>query len=221
MASITGKVSEAVKTMKGLAQPQLKARVLKHLMRYGRMNAFPTIQEMAKSPKPLYQKAALAAPNKMYKWTDDEKKKLCPLGMVYLSHKDLGVAARAVRILVTCKGKYVEALLKEGKKRVKAGEWKKPFVMPYRDICFKGFLGRSKIPPEKTCKKVYKFLEWVANQKNVEPFYRGWALSMIYYQRRDKKTYRLLKKYRNHKVKEIREAVKKDMASLKKTYLKK
>lgn len=221
IANLTGKTSEIIKTAKTLSDELIQTKVIEKLMVHGRMKMFPTIEEMAKSQKPKIRLAAVKAVNNMYKWTPDEIKKLCPFALKYLSEKDLHVAGEAAKVLCQCKGKYVEDLLKEGKKRVKAGEWKKPFVWAYRDICFKGFFGRSKIPPEKICNKVYKFLEWVAKQKNVEPFYRGWALGMIYYQRRNKKTYRLLRKYRNHKVKEIRESARKNMKSLKTHYLKK
>ena len=82
-------------------------------------------------------------------------------------------------------------------------------------------MGNAKKPPAETCQKTYDFLEWVANQEKVEPWYRGFALSMIYYQRRNQVTYDLLKKYKDSKVKEIKEFVEKDMASLEKHYLKK
>ena len=218
--TVTGLTEEILNAYKEVKDPGVKVLILERLMRYGRMKVFPAVKNEAESDDLRIKAAAVKSPNRMYKWTDSEKSELCPFGLKYLSNEHLPTAAEAAHILARCKGEYVEKMLKEGKKRVKGGQWKDQFVFPYRDICFKGFLGKDKIPPEETCKKVYKFLEWVANQESVEPRYRGMALSMIYYQRRDKKTHRLLRKYRRHKVKEIKEAALKSMESLENSYLK-
>lgn len=218
--TVAGLTEEILNAYKEVNDPGVKVSILERLMRYGRMKVFYAIKNEAERDDQRIKAAAVKSPNRMYKWTDVEKNELCPFGFKYLSNEHLSTAAEAARILARCKGEYVEKMLEEGKKRVKAGQWKEQFVFPYRDICFKGFLGRDKIPPEETCNKVYKFLEWVAKQENVEPRYRGMALSMIYYQRRDKKTHKLLRKYRRHKVKEIREAALNSMESLENSYLK-
>lgn len=196
--------------------------VLRVVMRHGRLGALAMIEDALKpGQRTEWRQAASAAPMNMYQWTQPEKDKVCPLGKVMLADADLEVAANGAHVLARCKGAYVDDLLAEGKKRVLAGQWKKPFLWAYRDICFKGFFGNEAIPGEDVCQKVYDFLASVAKSEKVGAWERGFALDMIYYQRRDQKTYDFLKKWAKHKVPEIAKAAKDAMTSLEKSYLKK
>jgi len=224
-ATLAAAYEPAFASIKAVRSESAKRNAIEGLMTYGRMNVFKKVQAYAAGNNMKLRQAALDAPRSMSKWSDSEAKTICPWAEPYIKDKDLGVAGSAARNMVRCKhlhdGKYIKTMLAEGKRRVQAGEWKKPFVWAYRDICFGGFFGTDKPAPGGLCDQNYAFLEWVANQKNVEPWYRGFALDMIYYQRRDSTTYALLKKYKNSPVPEIRKTVAEDMKSLQEHYLKK
>ena len=145
------------------------------------------------------------------------------VAMAALGHKELRVATEAAHVMNSCKhdNKYIEALIAEGKKRVAAGEWKAPYDFPFRDVCFGGFFGTDKKAPTELCDKNYKFLLSITNNKKVPANMRARALDWIVYQRRDRKSYNLLKKYKSHKVKEIATVAKKGMEMLERSYLKK
>lgn len=216
-AALSGKIDALMKVAETNKNPAVAARIITQLMRYGRLEAFAKIQDYAKSDNARRVHAALKAPLNMHKWTDAERAKICPWGQTFLGHATLKLAAQAGHLMVRCKadGKYIEALLAEGKKRVKAGQWKMPFDFPYRDICFGGFLGRDKKPAQPLCDKTYAFLKSVTDNKKVDANMRARALDWIVYQRRDQKSYDLLKKYKKHKVKEIAKVAADGMKMLK------
>ncbi len=222
-ATLAGLMDEVVEIYKEVKDVHVKRRILENIMRYGRMAGFPVVKQAVEGDDANMKAAGLRATLNMPRWTDEEREVLCPFGAEYLSDENIQAATHAAGIVVRCKHEegYVDKLLEEGRRRVKEGQWEGDYVFPYRDVCFRGFFGKDKIPPEETCEKVYNFLEWVANQNNVDPTMRGRALGMIYYQRRDAKTHKLLRKYRRHKVKEVQQAALEAMKSLEETYLKK
>jgi hypothetical protein len=217
-ASTTGQVDALVKVIEGHKKKIVGEIAIKALMHYGRLKAFEHVKKLAKHSYEGFRAAAVAAPNKMPKWTDAEKKAICPWGKGFLAAPELKVASAAAWVMISCKlagAEYIDALLAEGKKRVDAGQWKRPYDFPFRNVCFGGFMGNAQKPDEKVCNKTYAFLKSVADNGKVPANMRARALDWIYYQRRDKKTYDLMKKYKNHKVKEIATVAKNAMKALK------
>jgi hypothetical protein len=180
VAGLTGKIDEAVNMAKAHKNPKVYASVIEHLMTYGRMKAFGAVKAAAASDKGKVRAAALQAARNMSKWSATETGTLCPWAKPFLGDKKLKVAANAAHLMVKCKlvdkGAYIDAMLAEGKKRVAAGEWKKPFIWAFRDVCFGGMIGTVKKPAEATCQKTYDFLETVANNDKVGGWLRGFAL---------------------------------------------
>lgn len=186
-------------------------------MEYGRMEAFPKLQEVAKEKD--FAVAALSAPRSMYEWTDSEKNKICPWAKGYLSDASNSTAAEAAYTAIKCKGEYIDALLDEGETRVKNKQFDNPFAMTFREICFEfigGVTGQAGGNPQ--CKRNYAFLEKVTNDATVKPEVRGMSLWNIYYQRRDKESLALMRKYEKSKVPEIAKRAKEAIDSLTTTY---
>lgn len=188
-----------------------------YLMTYGRMKAFPKIKEIAKGDKPLMIRAALRAPRNMYRATDAEKAEYCAWGKSFLTHEDIFVVQEAGRLMVRCKGEYIDALMAEAEKRLAAKEFKRPLLFVLRNICF-SFIGNKGAGTEKQCEANFAFLKKVADDKSVEASVRGLSLWSIYYQRRDAKSLKLMRKYKSHKVKEIKKYANDAIKSLTTTY---
>ena len=91
--------------------------------------------------------------------------------------------------------------------------------MVFREICFEfigGITGQAGANPQ--CKRNYAFLERVTNDESVKPEVRGRSLWNIYYQRRDKESLALMRKYEKHKNPEIAKRAKEAIQSLTTTY---
>lgn len=194
-----------------------KIRAYSSLMTYGRIKALPKLKEVAKDK--TFAAAALQAPRNMYKATDEERAAYCPWAEGYLGDDDAQTASEAGSTMVNCKGKYIDSLLDEAKKRVAAGKYKNPFAMVMREPCFEMMSGvTQKAAQNEQCEKVYEFLEKTSNDKTVDDETRGLALWNIYYQRRDKKSLDLMRKYENSPVKPIAQRAKEAIKSLTETY---
>jgi len=186
-------------------------------MEYGRMEGFSRLQEVAKEKD--FAVAALSAPRQMYEWTDAEKAQICPWAKGYLGDATNSTAAEAAYTVIKCKGEYIDALLDEGEKRVRNKQFDNPFAMTFREICFEfisGLSGQAGGSPQ--CKRNYAFLEKVTNDESVKAEVRGMSLWNIYYQRRDKESLALMRKYEKHKVPEIAKRAKEAITSLTTTY---
>ncbi len=118
--------------------PQEVVRVhgYSNLMRFGRLKVFDIIKELAKSSDPGMVLAALDAPRNMYKYTDEEKKVICPWALTYLGNDDPQIAFRAGATLNICAGKFIDAVLDECAKRANKGELKPPFSYVLTNFTF-------------------------------------------------------------------------------------
>lgn len=197
---------------------------LKSLMVFGRMEAFPKVLELSKSSDPAMQSLALKAALEMYKWTAEENAVLCPWAEPFLADADLDRAADAAAIMIRCRlvdnSKYIDSLLAEGRKRVEAGTWLRPLIFPYRDVCFGGMMGEAEQPAPEVCQKTYEFLEWATNYEKLDPDMRGMALSFIYYQARNAETLKLMRKYENHPVEQVKKRALEAIESLERNGIK-
>ncbi|MBX3233428.1 MAG: hypothetical protein KIT84_37655 [Labilithrix sp.] len=200
--------------------PTKEARdnVYRHLLVFGRTKALPKLKEVAEK-KPAHAAAALDAVPRMSNATDDERSAACPWAEGYLKSADLGVAAKAAEAMVYCKGKHIDALVAEAETRLENKAFKNPFAMVLREPCAQLVAGVTKrAADDEQCERVYAFLEKVANDAGADDATRGAALFNIYYQRRDEKTLKLMRKYENHPNKEVSKRAKEAITSLTTTY---
>jgi serine/threonine-protein kinase len=220
VAALSGAIEPLYDVVRSHPTPGVASRIMKHVAGYGRLAVLPRMKRWAREAKARRLELLLEGVLEMRRMSEAEKQGYCPWARTFLGHEDLGVARRAGDVMVRCQGDYIDALLAEGKRRVERGQWTKPFIWPFRNVCFSGFMGSAKLPAARYCKKTYRFLEWVANHEEVTDWYRAFALAMISYQRRNQTTYELMKKYRSHSNQAVRREARKQMAWLKKHYLK-
>jgi len=193
--------------------------IIANAMRFGRMRVFPKIQEYAKHEDKSIAENALQSALSMIKATPEELKTICPWAETFLTSDADNLFRQAGFLMIRCKGEYIDKLLTEGEKRLKADKWNREYYFVFRDICFsfmKGAVDEAGL--EAQCDRNYKFLEEVAKNKKIDGEFRALALDAIYYQRRDAKTLKVLKKYAGDKDPKIKEMVKKDIESLKTHY---
>jgi hypothetical protein len=219
IATIAGSFDELYAVADAHATKDARANVYRNLLVFGSLKAFDKVKEVAEKV-PEHTVAALDAATKLgAKATDEEKAAVCPWAQGYLAHQDLRVAAEAGEAMVFCKGKYIDALLAEAETRVANKQYKDPFAMQMREPCFEFIQDVTKMAAnEKQCDAVYAFLEKAANDPNVDDATRGLALWNIYYQRRDAKTLKLMRKYEKSPNKEVAKRAKEAIVSLTTTY---
>jgi hypothetical protein len=217
LAFIAGQKERLFKVTDGLHNTPARNTAYRTFMEFGRLDAFEKLKEVAKDKD--FTVAALAAPRNMYDWTGPEKAAICPWAKSFLDNASLPIAAEAGYDAIKCKGEYVDALQDEGDKRLKNKQFDEPFAMVFREICFEfigGITGQAGANPQ--CKRNYAFLERVTNDESVKPEVRGRSLWNIYYQRRDKESLALMRKYEKHKNPEIAKRAKEAIQSLTTTY---
>ena len=197
----------------------LPARAMgyREVMTHGRTSVLPKLKDLAKGDDVNVAAAAVSAARLMYKATAEEKAATCPWIVEYLGSARAKIYMEAGHSAVWCGGEYVDALLDEGEKRLAANQFDRDSYLVFRDICFTPIGNKVKGTPEQ-CDRNYKFLESAVKNEKVDETARGLALFAIYYQRRDAKTMKVVKKYRNSKVPKIREYANKAIKSLKETY---
>lgn len=168
--------------------------VYRNLLTYGRLDAFPKVQEVAKNKE--HARAALEAVTRMYKPTGAEKAAVCPWAKDFLADADADVATAAGNDMVHCRGEYVDALLGEAERRLKNKQFKNPFAAVMKEPCFEFMSGVTPAAADVAqCERVYTFLEKAANDPGVDELSQGLALNNICYQRRDLKTLKMMRKY--------------------------
>ncbi|HRG98371.1 MAG TPA: hypothetical protein PLR99_19100 [Polyangiaceae bacterium] len=217
LAFLAGQKTRLFKVTDGLHNTPARNTAYRTFMEFGRLDAFEKLKEVAKDKD--FTVAALAAPRNMYDWTGAEKAAICPWAKGFLGDASLAIAAEAGYDAIKCKGEYVDALQDEGDKRLKNKQFDEPFAMVFREVCFEfigGVTGQAGANPQ--CKRNYAFLERVTNDESVKPEVRGRSLWNIYYQRRDKESLALMRKYEKHKNPEISKRAKEAIQSLTTTY---
>jgi len=216
-ATIAKQGDKAVAAIKAHPTKAARDEGYKNLLTFGRLDMVPAVKAASGSKE--HARAALEAVRVMYKPSDAEKAAVCPWAQGFLSDADAEVAAAAGYDMVYCRGAHVDALLGEATKRLDAGQYKNPFAQVMREPCFElaGALTPSAADAAQ-CERVYTFLERAANDPKVDDATRGLALWNIYYQRRDDKTLKLMRRYENNPNKEVSKRAKEAIKSLVETY---
>ncbi|MBX3225757.1 MAG: hypothetical protein KIT84_30730 [Labilithrix sp.] len=219
LATLSGSFDDLYAAVDAHPVKEARDNAYRNLLVFGRLKTLPKLKEVAEK-KSEHAAAALDAPRKpMTKWTDEERGAICAWAKGYLADKSLTTASVAANDMILCKGEYIDALLAEAETRLKNKEFKDPFAIVMREPCFQIVQDlTAKAAGEAQCEAVYTFLEKVANDASAEDSVRGLALWNIYYQRRDEKTLKLMRKYEKHPNAEVAKRAKEAIASLTTTY---
>lgn len=191
-----------------------------HIMHYARLQAFPKVKELTQAKDPKIVAAAFRAPRNMPELSEEEKTEICPWAKGYLSDPRDAAYLGAARLMLSCKGEYVDALLDEGEKRLASNNrFTRDDYMVYRDVCFspvKGLIKEAGFQAQ--CARTATFLEQAVNNEKVESLPRGLALFAIYYQRRNAESMKVMQKYKNHPDPNVKKYANKSIKSLVSTY---
>ena len=220
IATLRGQHVALLKIVDAHKNNWVRIHAYQNLMTFGRMKVFDNVKGVANQGKSDLTVAALDAPRYMYKATAEEKAGYCPWAKGYLADKDMKIVASAAHTMNNCQGEYIDAFLDEAEKRLKNNEIKdSALLFPLREMCFSMMSGViDKAAMEKQCDRNYALLEKIANDEAVPGPARGTALGNIGYQRRDKKSLDLMRKYENHKTPEVQKAAKEYIKMLVESY---
>jgi len=186
-------------------------------MTRGRLKPLAKLKELANGSDAKVAAAAINAPRRMYKATEAEKAAVCPWIVEHLKKAEGPMLKEAGHSAVWCGGDVIDTLLDVGEKRLAEDKFDRDSYLVYRDICFTP-IGNEVPGKAEQCDRNYKFLESAVKNKKLEGRDRGLALFAIYYQRRDAKSMKVMKKYRKSKVPEIKKYAEDAIKSLKETY---
>ncbi len=224
-AGLADHTDKLIETLDASKDAYLKNSGYKASMFYGRMAMFPKIQELAKSDDAEVRLAAVSAAANFYKYTDEEKAELCPWAVEQMPGdgdevEESAIFEQAGYVLQRCGGEWVDKLLDFGEKQLKEkNRFDRRYYFVFRNICF-SMMGEKSAGDDKQCKRNYKFLEKAANNKKLSSQNRAFALDAIPYQRRDKKSLKLMKKYAKNKDPEIKKTAQEAIKMLE-SYVKK
>jgi hypothetical protein len=224
-AGLAGETDKLIEVLDASTDAYLKNSGYKASMFYGRMTVFPKIQELAKSDDPATKLAAVSAAANFYKYTDEEKATLCPWAVEQLPAdgdevKESPIFEQAGYVLQRCGGEWIDKLLDFGEQQLAdKNRFDRMYYFVYRNLCF-SMMGEKSAADETQCERNYKFLEKAANNNKLSARERAFALDAIPYQRRDKKSLQLMKKYKKSKVPEIKKTAE-DAIKMLESYVKK
>ncbi|MBN1532303.1 MAG: hypothetical protein JXA20_06550 [Spirochaetes bacterium] len=136
LAMMKGMETQLYKMLAEHPQEYTRLEGYRQLMRYGRLRVFDKVKELVGSTDEKVAAAAMEAPTNMYKITDQEKEQLCPWAQGFLSSENDNVATSAAKILNSCQGKYIDAVLDEAEKRANEGRLKSPFSSALTNFTF-------------------------------------------------------------------------------------
>ncbi len=205
-----GLKDQVIKVTDGIQQ-NARTRAYMKFLQYGRLDALPRIQELAKEKD--FAVTALTTPRYLVDWTAEEKAQICPWAKGYLADADLHTAAEAGFTMIQCEGEFIDALLDEGDRRLKAKQYDDPFADSIGQICSR-FTFMPQIETDAQCKRDFAFLEKAANDASLKPDLRATSLWNIYSMRRNKETLPVLKKFTKSKVPELSKKAKEALAAL-------
>ena len=116
LATITGQENEAIKVFENHPEEAVKNQGYRYLMTFARLKNFDRVKKLASKENHKYTRAAaVAAAEYMYKYTDDEKKEICPWAKGFLDDEESSVSGSAARILLQrCAGENIDVVLDKG-----------------------------------------------------------------------------------------------------------
>ena len=209
MLSANADVREALYKAVAAHPEASKGSAYEDFLTYGRLDALPKLQEIAKGDDEDSVVGALASWRNMYEPSAEEKAKVCPWIAEYLGDARVDVFEAAGNGANKCGGEYVAKVLDEGEKRLsEKHEFTRKHYFVFRELCHDFLKGEDTGGREAECERNYAFLQKVVDDEAVDSEMRSLALDAIYYQRRDAKSKALAQTYVGHKDEKISERAK-------------
>jgi hypothetical protein len=172
----------------------------RHLMTYGRLDAFEKVKQLSRDSNTALVLAALNNPENMLDWTDGERAQICPWSQDFLGNAHPAIAAKAGSILAHCGGEYVDALLSKMDRSHKGdAPLTRTDIASMRDLCTLALRGKPGGPSELQCTRDRKLLDRALESTDVEAAGRGQALEALAYDWPDEHSLKLARQYESNK----------------------
>jgi hypothetical protein len=172
----------------------------RHLMTYGRLDAFEKVKQLSRDSNTALVLAALNDPENMLDWTDGERAQICPWSQEFLSNAHPAIAAKAGSILAHCGGEYVDALLSKMDRSHKGDPpLTRTEIASLRDLCTLALRGKTGGPSELQCTRDRKLLEKSVESADLEATGRGQALEALAYDWPDEQSLKTAQRYESNK----------------------
>lgn len=170
-----------------LSDGSLRATAVASLMTYGRLGAFPKVQELATDSNELVALAAVDSPSRMPSWTDSEQNSICRWSAELLKDPRSKIAVKAASLLEQCAGQAIDELLAQREKALRGGSFRFDDLTGLRGLCVAA-RQRAAGPTDAQCRRARALLEQVVESPRLDEQVRGSALASLAYQWPDQAT---------------------------------
>jgi hypothetical protein len=191
-------------------EPEVASVGYRYVMTHGRLDAFPKIQEVAKSTETRVALSAIESVQNMEKWTEAEQAAICPWATQFLSDQRPSVAARASSSLSNCGGKFLDEILSGGEKALKEGTFASARLTGLRSLCTpaRKAQANSNPPTDAQCERARSLLEKVVQAPKLDVATRSSALVALTNQWNDARTLAFVKRLQASKAEGLTEQLK-------------
>lgn len=180
-------------TLQALKDEQTRANATRALMRFGRTSAFELVKAQAQDKsQPMRVRAALDAPLQMQGWSDQERELLCPWYLTFLPDLSRDYTERPAQAMRRCGGLYLDHLLDELERRVKAHTFDRPFSFAIRQLLTEQPTDKLLIPTPKQLARARALLVQATKDEQLVAGARAFAMSTLTQRWPDPQTEQLL-----------------------------
>lgn len=180
-------------TIQALKDEQTRANAIRALMRFGRTRAFELVKAQAQDKsQPTRVRAALDAPLQMQGWSDQERELLCPWYLTFLPDLSRDYTERPAQAMRRCGGVYLDHLLDELERRVKARRFDRPFSFAIRQLFTEQPTDKLLIPTSEQLQRGRALLVQAAKDEQLVASARAFAMSTLTQRWPDAQTEQLL-----------------------------
>jgi hypothetical protein len=192
-AIVTEQSAMLLKALEEHPNTDVRAAAYVHLLRYGGVQLLPEIERLAQAENPQVAAAAVEALRRMPNQTPTDQTRVCELAQSLAKDKRAPVVAKAVTILATCKGTYLDAAVAVIHSWARSGQLTNTLVRSLDQTCVerKG----ERYGTSAQCARLRAELEQIAKDKKQDLAARSIALLSIGLQFPDARTRALCKKF--------------------------
>jgi hypothetical protein len=189
-------------------EPEVTSVGYRYVMTHGRLDAFPKVQEVAKSTETRVALSAIEAVQNMDKWSETEQATICPWVTQFLSDQRPSLAARASNALSNCGGKFLDEILSTSEKALKEGTFSSARLTGLRNLCTASRKAQPNPPSEAQCERARGLLEKVVQAPKLDVATRSSALVALTNQWNDARTIAFVKRLQASKAEGLTEQLK-------------
>ena len=211
-----GELLESLREAEGEGASALYRRALRQSMKHGRMRHFELVEQAAQAEDPALRRVAFEAPQQMFKWTDEESERICEWARGYLKEDDPRLNAGPAQLMLRCNHALVwrTRLLDEAGRRLDQGRYGRPFSRVLGSVCVPPVRGATPAAGQTVCERAQFVLRQAAEDEELRPRERAYALEAIAKQWQGKETVTYLERFVDHPDEHISRQAKRSLKEL-------